>query len=102
MMRFTKPITIQAVDEATEKWIDVFKLHARVNKSNGSEYLSGGTVQNKVNRVFEVRYFKTLEKIAFDTGSYRLIYNGHVYNITDYDDFQEKHKTVKLLGVATK
>lgn len=100
-MRFDKPITIQAVDEATEKWIDLFYLHARVNKSNGSEYLNTGSVRNKATRVFEVRYFKDLEPIQFDTGSYRLIYRGHVYNITDYDDYMEQHKTVKLLGVAS-
>lgn len=101
-MKFDKPITIQAVDEATEKWIDLFFLHASVNKSNGSEYLNAGAVQNKANRVFEVRYFKALEQIQFSTGLYRLIYRDHVYNITDYDDYMDEHKTVKLLGVATK
>lgn len=101
MMKFDKPITIQAVDEATEKWIDLFSLHANVNKSNGSEYLNAGAVQSKANRVFEVRYFNDLEQIQFSTGLYRIVYRGHVYNITDYDDFMEQHKTVKLLGVAS-
>lgn len=99
-MKFDKPITIQAVDEVTEKWTDLYKLHARVNKSNGSEYLKAGAVQSKVTKVFEVRYFKALERIDGDTGSYRILYRDRIYNITDYDDFQEEHKTIKLLGVV--
>ena len=34
MAAFDKPITIQKLDEETEKWTDLFKLHAKVNKSN--------------------------------------------------------------------
>lgn len=97
---FDKPIIIQKIDEDTEKWTDLYKLHARVNKSGGSEYLNAGAIQSKSNRVFEVRYFKALEDIDDNRGLYRLIYRGRTYNITDYDDFQEKHKTIKLLGVS--
>lgn len=100
-MVFDKPIIIQTVDEATEKWIDLYPIHAWVNKSNGSEFLGGGAIRSKSSRVFEVRYFKDLEKIDMDRGSYRIVYRGNVYNITDYDDYQEQHKTVKLLGEAT-
>ena len=62
-MVYDKPITIQILDEDTEKWTDKFKLHARVNKSGGSEYLNGGAVQSRSNLVFEVRYFPELEDI---------------------------------------
>jgi len=96
---FDKPIIIQKVDEATELWTDLYPLHAKVNKSNGSEYLNAGGNQSKSTRVFEVRYFKDLEAIDDDRGSYRIIYRGRVYDIRDYDDYLEKHKTVKLLGV---
>lgn len=99
---FDKPIIIQKIDEATEKWVPLFDkpLHAKVNKSNGSEYLNAGASRSKATRVFEVRYFKDLEDIALNTNMYRLVYRGHIYNITDYDDYQERHQTVKLLGVA--
>ena len=100
-MTFDTPIALQAVDEGTEQWIDLYSLHARVNKSNGSEHLGGGAVRSKATRVFEVRYFKELEKIDMDRGSYRIVYRGNVYNIEVYDDYMEQHKTVKLLGVAT-
>lgn len=99
-MVYDKPIIIQKISEATEKWEDLFTLHARVNKSNGSEYLNAGAVQSKSTRVFEVRYFKKLEDIDDNRGSYRIIYRDRTYNITDYDDYLEQHKTVKLLGVA--
>lgn len=99
---YDKPIIIQQIEESTEKWTNLFNkpLHAKVNKSNGSEYLNAGASRSKATRVFEIRYFKDLESIALNTQLYRIIYRDHIYNITDYDDFQEKHKTVKLLGVA--
>lgn len=99
-MVFDKPITIQKINEDTEIWEDLFNLHARVNKSNGSEYLNAGAVQSKSNRVFEVRYFPGLEAIDDSRGLYRIIYKGRLFNITDYDDYLETHKTVKLLGVS--
>lgn len=99
-MVYDKPITIQKINEDTEKWEDLYTLHARVNKSNGSEYLKAGANQSKSNRVFEIRYFKELEDIDDNRGLYRLVYRGKLYNITDYDDYLEQHKTIKLLGVS--
>lgn len=99
-MVFDKPIIMQKINEESETWEDLYNLHARVNKSGGSEYLNAGANQSKSNRVFEVRYFKELEAIDDDRGSYRIIYRGKFYNITDYDDYLEQHKTIKLLGVS--
>lgn len=99
-MIFDKRIFIQKINEDTEKWEDSYTLHARVNKSNGSEYLNAGANQSKSTRVFEVRYFKDLEDIDDSRGLYRIVYRGRTYNITDYDDYLEQHKTVKLLGVS--
>lgn len=99
-MVFDKPITIQQVSEATEQWEDLYKLHARVNKTGGSEYLGGGANRSKSTRTFEVRYFKDLEQIDMDRGSFRIIYRQNVYNIVDYDDYMEQHQTVKLVGEA--
>ena len=99
-MAFDKPITIQQINPATEKWTDLYQLHASVNKSGGSEYLNAGANQSKTTLVFEVRYFRNLEDVNYDRGSYRIVYRGRYFNITDYDDFQEKHNTVKLLGVS--
>lgn len=99
-MIFDKPIIIQKINEDSEKWEDLYNLHARVNKSNGSEYINAGANQSKSTRVFEVRYFKALEDIDDSRGLYRIVYRGRTYNITDYDDYLEQHKTIKLLGVS--
>ncbi|MBQ3513430.1 MAG: phage head closure protein [Lachnospiraceae bacterium] len=98
-MIFDKLIIIQKMNESTEQWADVFTPHAKVNKTKGSEYLSAGANQSKSTRIFELRYFKALEDIDQNRGLYRVIYRGNVYNIVDYDDFQERHETVKLQGV---
>ena len=99
-MVYDKPITIQKINEDTEVWEDLYHLHARVNKSNGSEYLNAGANRSKSNRVFELHYFKDLEDIDDNRGLYRLVYRGKLYNITDYDDYLEQHRTIKLLGVS--
>lgn len=98
---FDRPITIQKMNELTEDWEDVYKVHAAVNKAkSNSEYLNAGAIQGKISLVFEVRFFKNLEAISNDMQSYRVVYNGTPYNITDYDDYKLLHKTVKLLGVS--
>ena len=98
---YDRPISIQRINEATEIWSDVYKVHASVNKSKAhDEYLSGGAVQAKENLVFEVRYFAGLEEIRLNTQLYRIVYQGVPYDIGDYDDFMLQHKTVKLLGVS--
>lgn len=98
---FDRPITIQKINEITEDWDDVFKVHASINKAkSNNEYLSAGAIQGKISLVFELRFFKNLEAISDDMQSYRVVYNGKPYNITDYDDYKLLHKTVKLLGVS--
>ena len=99
-MAYDKPIVIQKINEDTEKWEDLYTLHAKVNKSNGSEYLNAGANQSRSTLVFETRYFKGLEAIDDSRDLYRIVYRGRLFNITDYDDFQEQHKNVKLLGVS--
>ena len=98
---YDKPIVIQKINEKTERWEDIYRLHAYINKSKSdNEYLSAGAIQAKRNLTFEVRYFKQLENISLNTQKYRIVYNGVTYDIRDYDDFQESHKSVKLLGVS--
>ncbi len=98
---YDRPISIQRINELTETWEDVFKVHARINKSKSdNEYLGAGAIQGKKNLTFEIRYFADIEDISLNTQSYRIVYQGVPYNIEDYDDFMLQHKTVKLLGVS--
>jgi SPP1 family predicted phage head-tail adaptor len=98
---YDRPITIQRVNELTETWEDVFKVHASINKSKSDdEYLSAGAIQGKRNLTFEIRYFSLLEDISLNLQCYRIVYRGIPYDIKDYDDYMLKHKTVKILGVS--
>lgn len=98
---YDKPVRIQKIDEETELWKDVYSRHAKINKAKSdNEYLSAGAVQAKRSLVFDVRYFKELENIAVNLQSYRIMYQNVPYDIVDYDDFELKHNTVKLLGVS--
>lgn len=94
------PIVIQKQDVESEKWSDEFKVHARVTRTKGSEYLKVGAVQSQVERLFEITYFPALQDIEFNTGIYRIVYKDTYFNITDYDDFMDEHKDVKLVGVS--
>lgn len=99
-MVFNIPIIIEKKDEKTEKWTKFGGFHARVNKHSGNEHLNAGAVRSQNTLVFEVRYVKMLEEIRHKTQLYRIVYRGQPYNITDYDDYLEKHQTIKLLGVS--
>ena len=101
MKTFDRPIIIQKINEETELWEDVFKVHASINKAKSdNEYLNAGAIQAKKTLTFEVRYFADLEDVSLNLQSYRIVYQGMTYNIVDYDDFMLTHKTVKLLGVS--
>ena len=101
MKPFDIPIIIQKINEVTEEWDDLYNLHARINKAkSNSEYLGSGSIQSKVSLVFEIRYFKGLQDIEYNTQLYRIVYDDIPYDIEDYDDYMREHKTVKLLGVS--
>lgn len=98
---YDRPISIQRINEVTEQWEEVFKVHASINKAKSdSEYLSAGAIRGKKTLTFEVRYFAELEDISLNLQCYRILYQGIPYNIEDYDDFMLKHKSVKILGVS--
>ena len=97
-MVYDKPITIQVQDAETEAWADKLKLHARVNKTGGGTSFTAGADQYKVSLTFEVRYCRQLEDIAYNPQPFRIVYRGRTFKVTDYDDYMEQHKTVKLVG----
>jgi head-tail adaptor len=99
-MTYDKPITVQMQDSATEEWADRWKLHARVNKTGGGQALNAGADQYRATLTFEVRYFSALEELRYNPQPFRIFYRGHNFKLVDYDDFMEKHQTVKLVGEA--
>ena len=96
------PILIQRLNKDTKMWHDVKIVHAQVNKaSNGSQYLSSASQQSSSNKVFKIRYAPQLSEIEYLMQHYRIIYKNVIFKIEDYDDFQEKHINIELLGVST-
>lgn len=95
-MTFDKPIIIQQIDEETEEWSDKWNLHARINKTSGTEYVNAGADISRAIKTFEVRYFQDLADVDYNRGLYRIIYRDHVFNIVDYDDYMERHQTVRI------
>lgn len=97
-MVYDKPITIQVQDPETEEWTDKLRLHAWVNKTGGSANFNAGTDQANASLTFKVRYVRALETIAYNTQPYRIVYRGRTFKVTDYDDFMEQHREVKMVG----
>lgn len=97
-MMYDKPITIQIQDADTERWTDALQLHARVNKTRGGQAMQAGADQYTASLTFEVRYVRALEAIAYGPQPYRILYRGHTFKVTDYDDYLEQHRTVRLVG----
>lgn len=99
-MVYDKPIIIEKVNEQSEKYSEFARVHARVNKTGDNAYQKAGAERSQNTLTFEVRYAPNLEDIRLATSLYRLWYRGHRYKITDYDDYLEKHQTIKLVGVS--
>lgn len=97
-MVFDKPVTLQRRNSRTEKWEDAGMLHASINHKTGKEKMTGGGTYQLNAKTFKVRWSPLISEIDGDTQSFRLIYRGKAYDITDYDDFMEQHRAVTLTG----
>ena len=98
-MTFDKPITVQIRDD-DGSWSDLWKLHARVNKSGGGQALNAGADQYRATLTFDVRYFRELEDMRYNPQPYRIVYRGHYFKLVDWDDYMEQHRTARLVGEA--
>lgn len=99
-MTYDKPFTVQEQNPYTEEWEDRWHLHGRVNKTGGGQALNAGADQYRATLTFEVRYFSALEDVRYNPQPFRIVYRGHLFKVVDYDDYQEQHRTVKLVGEA--
>lgn len=99
-MTYNLPIMLIRYDEEAREWKDDALLHARINKTGGSEYWGSGAYQSKATLTFEVRYSPKVAPIFLNTQLYRIRYNGAEYDIEDVDDYLQQHRTLKISGVA--
>jgi len=91
-------ITIDSVGNHLAAWTDYYSCYAYANmaqtESGGKEYEAAGQTIASDAFVFTVRYCGLLA--VLDTTGYRIVFNGHIYNIVKIDDFQFRHQTLKL------
>ncbi len=97
---YDRPITIQRVDEGTERWSDYARLHARVNKSQGSEYTEASATRSVQALSFRVRWDPRMKAIERNTQSFRVVYDGCLYNIRDTDDYMQRHREFEMEAVS--
>jgi hypothetical protein len=100
---YDKPVMLQRQNLETEVWEDVLPapLHAHVNKASYRQSVSfaADADQFHAQLVFDFRYTAALEQIRYDPQRFRLLYRGAQFRITDYDDYHEQHRTVRIAGV---
>lgn len=95
------PVKLQQQDPTTEAWTDVKQLHAiKVNRAGGGETYNAGADQYHPRLMFEFRWRRLLEALRYNTQQFRLVYQGHTFNVVGYDDYMEKHLIVRLVGEA--
>ena len=98
---YDKPIPIQIQDPETEAWSDLWHLHARVNRVTGDTVNTEAGAQRVQRKMgFDIKYFSNLLALAYDQERYRIIYQNHYFQIEDYDDYMERHISVRLTGVS--
>lgn len=103
-MRRNRIITLQ--EKRGAEWIDVMRLHAAVNKAKGAEELDGAAMQSPLTLSFDVRYCQAVAALRLNTQAYRVVYGSDgdgrpaCFKITEYDDYFEKHRNVRLTGVS--
>ena len=98
-MRRNHIIALQKMNDL-RKWEDVMTMHAGVNRAKGSEALDGGAVQAPMTLNFDVRYCPAVANMRLNTQQYRILYAGGTYKVTEYDDYFERHRSVRLTGVS--
>lgn len=96
-----RPFKIQKYNTETEAWDDCYKLHAiSVNRTGGSTNYGAAADQFHMQLTFTIRWQGFCNEIEANPNSYRIVYKNKPYHITDYDDFMQKHLTVKIVGEA--
>ena len=95
-------VKVDEIGNHTNGWEDYYSCYAYANlaagKTAGQEQEVAGQTIASDSYTFMVRYCAALSDM--DSDHYRILFEGGIYNITLVDDFQFRHKTLKL--TATK
>ena len=80
-----------------EVWTPYYSNYAYVNKLSGKEFWAAAEMAAQNTVRFELRYHPQLDSV--NSKDFRLIFNNHVFNITNVDNVQFKNETVKISGI---
>ena len=95
---FRWKILIQEQDPDTEEWHVRWTVFARVNKKNGGQSFNADADQYRAELNFDIRYFREIENVRYNPQPYRIVYSGHFFKVTDYDDYMEQHAFIRITG----
>jgi hypothetical protein len=76
------------------------RMGAPYDNYASGDIAKAGAEQYKPRLTFKLRWCKELEAMRYNTQQHRIVYQGHTFNIKDYDDFMEQHIFVNLVGEA--
>jgi SPP1 family predicted phage head-tail adaptor len=94
--RLDKKILFQKLNKE-EEWEDYFSCFASANIASGKEYVNSGAEQSVNSVVFETRYVSRLQEIYLDTQSYRIVFKGKLYDISNVDNYKFKNESLKFI-----
>lgn len=87
-------VVSDSIGNRTNIWIDRHTCRAYVNMQTGGEHAAAGQTVETETLVFTVRYCLAIADIT--PGSYRILFNGEIYDISAVDDYRFRHETLKL------
>lgn len=93
---YDKPVTLQKQIPETGGWQDVQHLHANITKAISTQNFSAEEDRLRSRLLFRMRYFPALEAVRNSPQDFRFDYLGHHYEVTDYDDYQERRRVIRL------
>lgn len=96
-MTFDKQIMIQRLN-ADGEFADWQTCHARVNRAGGGERDAGGARRSTMMLTFDLRWRHSFDPIFLCLQDFRIVYRGAVFVLTDYDDYMEQHRILRLEG----
>lgn len=93
---FDKPITLQQYNATAHTWGDAEHIHANINKAVSTGGQSPSESAHNSRLLFRVRYFALLNLVRASIQNYRIAYDGSIYELADYDDYNERRNIIKL------
>nr|DAE10101.1 MAG TPA: putative head tail adaptor [Siphoviridae sp. ctGuJ10] len=96
-LNINKPIIIELLDD-NEEWKEYYKCRAHVQFIGGNENISSGAEQSNTETLFAIRYCKKASQIEFDTQSYRIRFNGAIFDLTSCDNDGYRNVLIVMKG----